>query len=661
MRKVTLGLLGFLAVSFLLLKPSALRAESKLKLAIEFDNFYYSTTATVDAKVSVDNRSSETRRRNRIIFTIYNRLIEGENLDSKLKSKRVLFRRYWYENLLRGKTAFRFQKDLSKFKLTEGVYPAELVVELSNDKILRKKSFMVLVNKQARPLPVALVWDWHLPPQLTPDGLFIDNHLAKMIGTTKSPGLYRQYASKIDEHSNVKVNLAITPVFLEEIRRMIDGYGVRTDGKTKLFSERAPVSRAAKSFINQLENLARYKDRVEIIPVPYSYPSLPVLASAGWQKDFQKQLEKGEAVTKSVLRLQELSSGRFSPGLDLDPQSARRLLDAGAGYTIVNADSIVPRPKFVTAKAYRLAAKENRSLTGFVADPVFSRIINDPGEELKTKLSALFALRLLGEKKGQGAAVAVIAAKHNNEASAEQLEEIFGFFENTPWLRTETLSNLITVLPVTEGKLKDWRLGLMVDQKYWSGLVEGRRELDNFALAISEKNPVRNILEEKLLVAESSDWLDSGENGDKALGWIYLQNIKDTINKSYANISISPMQTVTFSSNQGKIPIAITNKNSYPVQLTLKFDGGKAFIFSDDKERKVNLMPKDNLVVYQVRAKYRGSGSLKVFLISGTREIASGQITVMVSDVARYFLTAISAISLILIAALILKRRRKET
>ena len=271
-------------------------------------------------------------------------------------------------------------------------------------------------------------------------------------------------------------------------------------------------------------------------------------------------------------------------------------------------------------------------------------------------MHALIAMRLLSYDD-EGAIVAVIDGG-SDLLAARKVEEVLKFFNNNPWTKSEVLSDFTSPRTLKKRALvSDAADVLKIDDDYLIEIKRLKEETDNFYEAISKDNKVSLDIEESFFASESYDRISSEWFFDAAPRLALLDEIESVIEANYSNIIIESTQTITFSGRKGKIPIAILNKNNYPVYLTLKLDGGKDFSFSDDKNNKVKIMPKENLLVYKVDTNFKGLSTLKISLFSGSREIVSGRMNVSVSNVIKSILNVVSVASLLVIGGFIIKKR----
>ncbi len=649
--------LSILVLSIIFLAQPATSLAAPLKLNINLEKPYFTTTETVNIKATVLNSSQNIKKHNRIILTVYDRLFYEENIgDFKYKKKKALFRRYWYKNLNRGETEFSFKKELSNTHLAEGVYPIRFKVELSDNQTITKNSFLILINKKERALPVALVWNWSDPPLTTVNSGIYKSSWLQRFGTEENPGLYYQYLDKVSQFPNLKLNIALAPLMLDELKSLPDNGKIKKLGKVRQVADEEQSQASANTFLNKLKKTILDNKGIELIPTPYAYPSLPFLSFQNWDKDITKQLIMGKKTIKSIFDENYDYQGLFAPDMDLDINSAERLSESGVKYSIIGRDRLIGRASTLVPRSLQL--KKKRSLTVFIADSQFEQLLAKTSkEELQLKLSAFFAKRFFDSEKKSGALTAVFSANSYNRLTPEKLEILLRFINDTPWLQPNNVKELYEHIPATKDRLKKWLPTKRLDNSYVKSLILTRLNIADFNKSIDMNNPLRRALEKKLLTAENNYWLQQ-KDINISISKNYLREIDDIIDLSFNNIKIPPRQNITFSSKKGKIPIAITNQNNYPVKVTIKFVGDKDFSFIDDKIKKITIMPKNNLIVYKVKARYTGSSNMNINLYSGNRLIAKEKLTVMVSDVTKYILRIISALSLIIIAALIFRKRQ---
>ncbi len=637
--------------------PIQLDAKTHIDTAIELDKNFYSTTETVKIRVTLKAAEDEKIKRTRIRLRIFDRLEPGTSVtDYKTKGKRSIFRRTWYESIDDEEKKFDFEKDLSKYNIGEGVYPVELNVDLENGKEVSENTLLVIKNKPREQLSVYLVWNWHLPQKLGPSGILGPGYLKDKVGTIRDPGVLLKYTSLISRYREVKLNMAFSPALLSDIDSVSKGYKYGAK-KIKSFDDDSPLSKASSKLISDLKIASKEEGRIDVLEVPFGYPSLPTLLSLGWKNDFDEQIKKGRSTLTKILERDDASTTLFFPGLAIDQISADRVKRAGIERAVISPEFFKSRPRNVLAGPYDISSHKDQELQSFSADTEFLEIINEKKRsEIKKYLHALIAMRLLSYDD-EGAIVAVIDGG-SDLLAARKVEEVLKFFNNNPWTKSEVLSDFTSPRTLKKRALvSDAADVLKIDDDYLIEIKRLKEETDNFYEAISKDNKVSLDIEESFFASESYDRISSEWFFDGAPRLALLDEIESVIEANYSNIIIESTQTITFSGRKGKIPIAILNKNNYPVYLTLKLDGGKDFSFSDDKNNKVKIMPKENLLVYKVDTNFKGLSTLKISLFSGSREIVSGRMNVSVSNVIKSILNVVSVASLLVIGGFIIKKR----
>jgi len=637
--------------------PIQIEAKTRIETEIELDKNSYSTTETVKIKVKLKAEEDGEIKSTRIRLQIFDRLAPGTSvLDYKTKGKRSIFRRTWYESITDEEGEFNFEKDLSKYNIGEGVYPVELNVDLENGKEVSERTFLIIMNERKERLRVFLVWNWHLPAKIGPNGILGPDYLEEKIGTIEDPGTLLKYSSLLRKYPDVKINLAISPALLGDISSVSNGYrsGVK---KVKTFDEESPLSKASLKFIGDLKRALSDEGRVDLLEVPFGYPSLPTLLSLGWKSDFDDQIKKGAEVLKSIFKRENKLRTMLFPGLSIDQASANRARKAGIDRVIMDPENFKSRPRNNFAGPYDVSSDTDVELESFSADTEFLEVIaKKKRSDIETYLHAIIAMRLLSyDDKG---AVVVIIDGENNLLDVRKVEVVMKFIKNSPWIKSEIFSDLTPSNALKKRSLVEDASDVQnVDNGYLRDLKKLRDESRDFYTAVSKDNKVSQDIKESLLAAQSFDWISRKGSSKSDAGEDYLDDVESLIDENYSNILIEPSQAITFSGKKGKIPVAILNKNNYPIYLTIKLDGGKDFSFSDDKSRKVKIMPKENLLVYKVDTHFRGLSTLNISLLSGNKEITSGSIDVSVSDMAKNILNVVSVASLFVIGVFIIRKR----
>ncbi len=643
-----------LVPAILLIQLKTVKAEASPSVNLSFDKKFYDRSQTFSAKTTIVNESSETLTGTELMLSIFPALKTGAPLESAFdKQKYPIIRQRSYDALPVGTTEVKLTRDLSILDLDEGVYPAEVGLTTANRQTFIDRSFLVIIEPR-EPMLVSVIWNLHQPEHRLPSGVFINNMLAQLIeNKPDNQGLLRQQLTILSEYPALKVNLAISPVLSEQLSAMASGYSWGGDKKKRVVSRDSEASQSSADWFSQLEKI-RKSGQAQILTSPYGQAPLTAFSARNWRDNISEQLALAKEVSQEVLSLKRPPRGIYLPGLRIDKENARRLNAARFQYTIAQTDSSnttsAPRPP-LSFKS------KNRRLTIFSSDrEITGWLRNAYHEKAGQELTAMLANRILaGPKDG----IVVIAPDTAHWLpSGQLLQEIYSTLTQTEWIKPVTLKS-IPKQPAKPARLGNSREIPSGDDSYQTAHLDSvYNDFRDFASATAPANKLRRRLQRQFYITQSIDYLGDVDEQIPAIGQIYADDIQQTVNEEFSKVSLATPTKITFSTRNGKIPIAIVNGTGYPIKAKLLLSG-KDFLFPDDK-KSVALMPKENLFSSNITASFVGLSKMKATIFIGNREVASRYIEVGVSNRLRMLVISISTLLILGVAVAIYERGRSR-
>jgi len=648
-----------LFVFTLVIRPSVSRSEPLPTVRAVFDKTFYGRSDVFTLTGTITNSSPETLRYARLTLTIFAAATPGAPLQRAFDSQAPpVIKQTWTKTIAPGYIQVPFVRDLKLLNLAEGVYPTELSLTLADRQTVIDRSFLVVLDPKDTQMPVALVWNLHQPEHRLPDGVFVNDDMAVLVENRPDrQGLLTQQLAALTENPTIKTHLVISPSLAEQLLAMTGGYSLGDGRQRQQVTSSDTRALDAKAWLDSLAR-AVSGGQVETLSSPYGQAPLPVLSALGWQDDSRGQLRDARAADSKRQNNGSGSSGLYLPGLLIDGPSAKSALLAGFKYTVANPGDVPDRRGQNKPRRLLEFKSGDRGLTIFPGDAEIAdwlRVVAP--EKAGPELTALLAQRLI---EG-GPLNPVVIAPDTGKAlpNGELVKQIYQMLSRTPWLKTVTLGSSLDG-PRERVRLNDHPITLTADKAYLTTLKSARRDLNDFASAVSSKNGLRRRLEHLFYVSESIDYLLDTGDGVPALGKAYADSVRRTIDAEFSKLELAPPAKITFSSRNGKIPIAIVNRAGYPIKARLLLSG-KEFLFSDDKKEKVTLMPKENLVSYNITAGFVGVSKVTASIYVGHRKIASRQIEVRVSNLLRYFIIGVTALLVGGAGTVIFLKGRKKT
>jgi len=606
---LTILLLALVTIELFSLLNSS-QADELLSIKLSFEQPYYSSNQKFSAIITVQNGSDKKVTNATVKFYLGERLdLEKDRALPTEPPKKPVYSFSWHKTVKPGETQLKTSKAITSAKLTEGAYPAWAVIVQKNKIVAKKLSALVIVDsKTVPPLGLAILWNLNDKVHYDSDGIFVDDQVQTDCHfNSHKAGIYSIYLSALTTHPNFKANINFTPLLVQQIQNISQGYRIKKGGKTVRISRGSKESTNAEQLLSGYERLIK-NGQVEIVPAPFSYPSLDYLADQGWEDDAIAQIKKGRTVTKKAFNLLAEPAGTYIPGLDLSPEAFSFLSESETEYTVLSEAwfSRLVKNKRDIYKPYRLQDRNNSRITVFFADSLAADILcdtSDPEASMQLLLGVLAETYLKQPEKQK---VAVIAP--NDQAfrpNAELLETLYTRVEQAPWLKPTTFtiaSQLISpdTKPI-ELPGKSFQRSA-VDSGYSQRLAKTKKKIKQFSEMTEKVHPLEKKLLDDLLVAEAGDFLKQKESGGENLGLGFLQSIEEEIRAELNKITMPESQTVTLTSNKGKIPIPIHNKTLYPLKITItaKSDGLE---FPAGNSKRIILHPRENLFTLPVLTK----------------------------------------------------------
>jgi len=630
------------------------QAEESLSLRLSFDQPYYNSSQKFTAIIAVNNAATKRVANAKIRFYIGKRLEldKDRSLPTKLPTK-TSYTYSWSRTLKPGETQLKTTKTLSGLKLKEGTYPAWATITVKNKTILKKLSALVIVDqKVVPPLSVALLWNLHDYAHFDGNHIFIDDKIQKDCNINSNhAGRYSIFLSSLVTHPNFKVNMNFTPLLAQQITEISKGYKIKKDGKTVAVGKDSKDSSNAQKIISGYARLAK-NGQIEMIPAPYSYPSLDYLAEQGWEEDIVNQVKKGKTVTKELFELPDAPAGIYIPDLKLTNKALNYLEKDGAKYMVLDGSYIenLQQEEKDIYRPYLVKTGQNNATMVFFSDNFASSILSDNSDpEASTQLFlGILAETYLKQPEKQKVVVIVPDAK-TFHPSAELLETLYTRFEQTPWLNSVTFSRASQIVPTDT---KPIELTIDADEKstinsdYSKELISTRNTYRQFKNMTKSTHHLEKGLLDCLFLAESSDFLGR-ENGKKENpGFGFLEKIREEIRTELDKIKMPDNQTITFTSSKGKIPIAIDNKSDYSYKITMTVQA-ENLGFPNGNSKTIELHPGENFFTLPVIAKTSNPQEITVVLHYGDYIIRQGSLSLKSMY---YNITIIGIIGLLLIA-----------
>jgi hypothetical protein len=474
-----------------------------------------------------------------------------------------------------------------------------------------RTSVVFLAEEQEVPLNLSLSIVLDQPIRARPDGVFLDDALESSL----APG--GRLATIVGglEAEAVPVTLVVSPVLLEDLRGMADGYRVQEGGGIRSVAQGQAGAAGAADMLERLRLLVE-RPETEVVALPYASPSIPALVESGLGEDLREQLELGRTVVRGVLGV-EPSTTVFRPpgsaltGSALDVLGVILGEDGQTEAILVDAETLQP-PIGLTLSPPAVAAVRTAAgdVPAIAPDPILEErteaVPEDPALAAMWTLGELAALYFELPGTDRGAALLI---SEDETPQPEFLRLLLRGLRPEPgaaWIRPTSATQ---VLFAETGAEDDPLEPRNLDQSSRTGVVTSDviSAIDRTEEALDRLRSVEarpDLLEQVrrgILLSESRYLL---ARQDLALA--FLGASRRIVETEFGKIRPPDELTeVTLTSRVGDIPLTIHNEADYPVRVRVALRSPR-LEFLTGATRDVVLEPPGAAFIFPVRAQTTG-------------------------------------------------------
>jgi hypothetical protein len=452
------------------------------------------------------------------------------------------------------------------------LYP--VTVELRSGVVLVASLRTMLVFIEEEPLTpllvsTSLVLD--APVRVRADGTLVDDALVSQI---LPGGRLDSIVSGLEAVPRVAVTLVVSPVLLEQLQSMRDGYRVADAEGVQEVPPDGPGARAAGGLVDRIRELAR-QPSVEIVALPYASPSVPALVHAGLDDDLNRQIDRGHVATAALLGKDPTRAVFHPPGSAVTSSSFAPLataLEIPEGDTpalLLDGDvARPPPPNPLTPPVTVEVVEDGTPLLAVASDPGVedraASLPDDPILRAQWTLGELSAIYF--EQPGTSRGTALIIGEQDDPEAAfiSTLLRGIGGKPGVSWLRGVSASRLVeSDLAVGRRRLVETVRPSPLAGSFSTEMERSRDDVA--ALASMAEQPQLVAQLDRLLLLSESRYL----GGDEDLRFEYLDAARATVDAEFDKVRLPPPSSITLTAQTGRIPVTLRSDTGYPVQLRL--------------------------------------------------------------------------------------------
>lgn len=542
------------------------------------------------------------------------------------------------------------------------IYPLAVDIR-SGDAVLAELRTPILFFFQTPLQPLSLAWTIELAPPIMfgPDGSFDDDAIELAI----APGgrIAEQVASlRSLAEAGTPVNVALSPVLVDTLRRMTQGYRV---GERRVAPGHGGAS-AAEQILASLR-VSLNAPATEVSLYPFAAPQLPSLLRSGLSRDLDLQIDRGRDLVGSALELTPSSAVARAPQNQLDENAIQRMAADGATTLLVDADTAERPAQPLDFAPLPTAAFD---LPGG-GDPV-ALVLPDPGTQAVLASDLVDTDPVLASQQALGSLAAAwqeAPVPDTARGVAVSLTEdlalpgrFWGSFTGrvaaAPFLEPVSARELVSRVPPTESVDLLAPSVAFFTFDYVDAIRQERRRIAALRSLLPGDTALADELSQDLLYAESGVYVGDPEAGRRWIDAVFART-----ESIFARAAPAPGQVFTLASGSTTIPLLLPGSEgpSMTVQIELQ---SSQLRFPDGAVREATVGTEDRFVVFRVQATGAGQIPVQVLVRAPNGRVLSDSTLVVRSTAFNRIALAITAAAALALVVLWLRRliaRRRTT
>lgn len=510
-------------------------------------------------------------------------------------------------------------------------------------------SYMVYVSEGvAHPLGLSLLAPVTEPTHRTPDQVFVDPDLARLLGPHGALG---GIAAELARPGAPPVSLAVDPLVVEEAQAMMENtWHVRMKGQAEPVTVPStdPRSEAARVFVTNLRKAAA-RQGVPLNALPYATGDLVALVRNGLEADAFALIAKGRRDLEAELGTRPDETLGWPSGGNIDAPTLKTLSAANVSSVVVNPE-LLPVDSFQTQNAPLPLGGGGQ--TALVPDPGLSVAVTDQRAQAQP---ALYAQRILAETaiawlerpggttpKARGVLIAPPLSWRPAPAFFSSLVRGLGA---APWLQMQPVQTLASTVPPgpddTARTLAPYSQRLVdteLPARYLRTVEAAKEGLTSFRSTVGPSYAALDQYSRDLYVAESAWYRRSAP---RFRGVLYVRAVNDGISSVYKKVRVRDT-AVTLTSRDGRIQVTTTNTSDVAVTVRLRLSSPKVDI-PEPVSDTITLAPNSgDTQLRQVRTRATGTFPVQVEVLTGDGRVEMAQAEIVVRS------TALNRVTLLL-------------
>jgi Family of unknown function (DUF6049) len=509
--------------------------------------------------------------------------------------------------------------DLLELRAESALYPLRVQL-LAGDVLQATMRTSVVFLSETPEVPLELAWSWVLssPLQLSPQGVLLPGPLP---GDLAPGGRLDAMVEALDRVTPTNVDIVVSPVLLEQLETMADGYRELAGGVVRAVTPGAAGAADAARVLATLQRVVA-RPQVEVVVLPFGDARIPALLRSGLESDVDRLLATGRDVASRLLGVPS-NDAVFRPAAgQIEPASASAVFGRGVRVLMVDPETIPLDPTLAFAPPAGSARSmvrlsEQDDLTAITPDPGVPEVVDafpdDPRLAAQAALGELAAVWLeFPGTPDRGAAILLSETVSYPPAFLRVFAELVA---DSPWLDPATASVMAqdaAEAPQADLPQRSYR---PLPPNLVDSLLRAKASLFRFARTASGADDVVAGLSSKLLAAEGAVALTNPD-----LAHDYVEFVERTIDATYRQVHPPSGPPLTLISRNVTLPLRFANDSAFDFRVSVRVIADRRLEFPRGSSRDLTLPGGEvTLVRVPVQALATGRFPVKVQVLTAGR------------------------------------------
>jgi Family of unknown function (DUF6049) len=533
-----------------------------------------------------------------------------------------------------------------------GVYPLKVDLRSGFTSVAALRTPVIFLVREPE-IPLGLSWTFVLSHPITfaPDGTFTDPSLEIALGAGgRLNGEIRALSELARDPNEPPVDVAISPVLLTQLGRMVDGYEVSDDGGTRRVQPGEGGAALARQALEDLRATAATPN-VEVSALPFSAPEIPSLYGGGLGRDVDVQLQHGRDVTSTLVGAQVPETILRPPGAALDDATLRGLAVDGIRTLIVGPTTVDLPEQPLGFAGPATTSLGDGPLTAIVpeaaSDALLGSVVGeDPVRAAQVLLGELTTI--WQEQPGETRGVALVFGE-DAPLPGPFFPSIAKSIATAPWLAPTVAGGFVATFPPTDASVLASPSFRRFPISYVASLKEARRRIDTLRSMLPDGSLEPARLETMLLLAEARQYLTSTTEG-----LAFIDAARESVRATVDDLALETVDSVTLTSDSGGIPVTVSNEGPHSLEFWVQLVSTR---IREEPATRVELAPgQSETLRLQARLRSTGRFPVRVLMVSPSGRMI-GDATIVVRSTAYNRTALLITIGAALVLLLVWARR----